>query len=188
MFTLKTEKGNLNMITNVNEITSGVLENITAPYNVAKHYAVIAICSRIKLYDLILTLNNSNKDADIKVTSILAKHNIPDFDMGKVGDIVIAPRSVIERGIHLTNNTHSSLAGIKNFFGKFDYKENANTKNDLISSIIRHQNVGQFDKSDIDFSNLGNLYVYPIELKVIAASDIIAIRNSNPIKDVFLDA
>lgn len=170
MITVLSNNGNgINFPTNVNEITGSDLESINERYNVNKYFAVVAICQRIKLFDLVTSIN-TKKVHECPVTCLLAKVNKEEFKLGEPGDICIIERSDIERGYHLNNPTSISVQSVTNFF---------NNNPDLRKSFINGKGEGEYTNSAYPFKTIRNSEIYLVEFKIIPIQSIVACRKVN---------
>lgn len=104
MIQIKSEVKNygINFPSNVNEITVEQLTEATKGINLPKHYCLVALCFKTKLFDFV-TMINSKRTANISVVPLLAK--ISDEDAQevnvKVGQKLIIDRTNLERGVHI---------------------------------------------------------------------------------------
>ena len=159
----------INFPTSRNEITKDVLTKLLENVNLPKHYAVVALCSKMKLFDYVSSIG-SKKDYNVGIDVCLAKINDEDNTLLKaeVNEFVVVDRSALERGNHLTVNT-----------------------------MITYNNAARYIKSDDalcksifagDFNQMGvSPNIYLLEFKIIPVVDIKAVvKNSEKIVDPFL--
>lgn len=137
MLTIKSNKSSfgIKFPTDVSEVTADVLNEITKNVKLPKHYCIIAMCYKTKVFDFVASLNK-NVGPTIQMTPLLAKVNTNDIadnnpDL-KIGDRVIVERASIERGTHLHLPTMITIANAGKYFSK---------DKDLISAIVK----GQYD-------------------------------------------
>ena len=91
----------INFPTKLNELTPEVLKAITAGVKVPKHYCIVAMIFRPKLFEFVSAIKNKN--SNINVTPILAKvsEGCEDEINACIGDKLIIDRSSLERAVHL---------------------------------------------------------------------------------------
>lgn len=137
MLTIKSNKSSfgIKFPTDVSEVTADVLNEITKNVKLPKHYCIIAMCYKTKVFDFVASLKK-NAGPTIQMTPLLAKVNADDIadnnpDL-KIGDRVIVERASIERGTHLHLPTMVSVTNAGKYFAK---------DQELISAIMR----GQYD-------------------------------------------
>lgn len=90
----------------LSEITGEMLADMVKDVNVSKYYSIVAVCLKVKLFDLVSTINSPSdykKDATIRTTCLMAKTNPGDSGSLEcsTGDRVIVDRSSLERASHL---------------------------------------------------------------------------------------
>lgn len=162
--------------TDVTEINPEHLESLTERYNLAKHYAIIAICQRIKIFDLV-TMLNTKRNLECSVTTLLAKVNEDDWNVAKPGDIITIDRTDIERGSHIINSGSISSAKVSHLF---------NTDDDLRKSFIQGKGVGIYENYDYPFATVKNAEIYLMEFKIVPVMAIKCGRNSfGPVVDPY---
>lgn len=177
MFKLKSTKANygINFPTSIEEITPKVLEQLTKDVSLAKHYVIVALCFKTKLFDLAAAIN-SNKETNIQVTPVIAKVN-SDENTLSVGDKAIVDRSSLERGMHLNLKTVINSVNVRNYL-----------KNDPALATRIMTNTGNIiTANNQEDTKLSNQIVYILEFKIVPVNSIIAtipIKENN--NDVFL--
>lgn len=135
MLTIKSNKSSfgIKFPTDVSEVTADVLNEITKNVKLPKHYCIIAMCYKTKVFDFVASLKK-NVGPTIQMTPLLAKvyyediaDNNPDL---KIGDRVIIERASIERGTHLHLPTMVTVANASKYFAKDE---------ELSSAIVKGQ-------------------------------------------------
>lgn len=175
----------INFPTSLNEITPEVLNTITEGVKLPKHYCIVALAFKTKVFDF-CTMINSNKQATIGVVPILAKISEEDSELvnSKVGDKIIIDRSSLERGVQLKLNTLISSDNAKHYF---------NSDPSISKSIITNDNK-LFKDNNINKqligSNSPNIII--LEFKIVPVNDISASinlehRNIDPFKYIDVD-
>lgn len=101
----------------VNEITPDVLKSIVDGIKIPKHYTIIAMAFKTKLFDFLSTIA-TKKDYSVQVTNLLAYISDEDKDIvnGEVGDKIVIDRTSIERGNQLTINVCATVDNARRFF------------------------------------------------------------------------
>lgn len=123
MLTIKSKRSSfgINFPTDVSEVTANVLTEITKNVKLPKHYCIIAMCYKTKVFDFVASLNK-NVGPTIQMTPLLAKVNSDDISENnpdlKIGDRVIVERASIERGTHLHLPTMVTIANASKYFGR----------------------------------------------------------------------
>lgn len=159
MITIKSEKKSygINFPTSVNELTPEILNEITKHVKLPKHYCVIALCFRTRLFDFVVAMN-SKKEQAVSIVPLLAKINEEDkVDANaNIGDRVILSRSALEMGTHLSLPVIISTDNAQRYFSSDEQ---------LTKSIITRRNPIFTDMTKKD-----NIIV--LEFKIIPVSDI----------------
>lgn len=183
MLTIKSNalKKGIKFPTSVDEITAESLNEITAGIKLPKHYAIIAICFRTKIFDFV-TLMKNPKNTDVYVIPIMAKISDEDAETinTKVGDKLIIDRSTIERGVHINIPTIISSNNARNFF---------TSDQELSKAILTKKTTGY----DVDIETIEPIVqgispsIFVIEFKIVPINDISAsIPINNKIVDPFI--
>lgn len=111
----------INFPTSVKEITPEILTSITENVKLPKHYCIVALLFKTKVFDF-CTMISSNRNATIGVTPVLAK--IYDEDSQNinavVGDKIVIDRTSLERGVQLKLPIMISSDNARNYFSKDD--------------------------------------------------------------------
>lgn len=159
MIQIKSEKKSygINFPTSVDELTSDVLTSITEQVKLPKHYCIIALCFKTRLFDFVVAMN-SKKEHSISVVPVLAKISEEDADEtnAAVSDKVILSRSALEMGTHLSLPVMISTDNARNYLASDDA---------LTKSIITRSNPIFKDMTKRD-----NIIV--LEFKIVPVSDI----------------
>lgn len=159
MIQIKSEKKSygINFPTSVDELTADVLTSITEQVKLPKHYCIIALCFKTRLFDFVVAMN-SKKEHSISVVPVLAK--ISEEDSAEtnavVSDKVIVSRSALEMGSHLNLPIMISTDNARNYLASDEA---------LTKSIINRSNPIFKDLNKRD-----NIIV--LEFKIIPVSDI----------------
>lgn len=151
------------------EITKEVLTELVKSINLPKHYAVIALCSKVRLFDFISSIG-SKKDYNVSMDICLAKINEEDnqYLKGEVNETAIIDRSAIERGNHLSVRTMISYVNAANYI---------KSDSDLYKSILS----GDYNENGISPN------IYLVEFKIVPVTEIKAIiKDSVAIVDPYL--
>lgn len=159
MIQVKSDKKSygINFPTSIYELTPEVLTSITEQVKLPKHYCIIALCFKTRLFDFVVAMN-SKKEHSISVVPVLAK--ISEEDSAEtnavVSDKVIINRAALEMGTHISIPVMISTDNARNYLASDE---------DLTKSIITRTNP--------IFNNLGkqdNIVV--LEFKIVPVSDI----------------
>ena len=159
MIQIKSEKKSygINFPTSVDELTADILTSITEQVKLPKHYCIVALCFKTRLFDFVVAMN-SKKEHSISVVPILAK--ISEEDSAEtnavVSDKVIISRSALEMGSHLNLPVMISTDNARNYLASDET---------LTKSIISRSNPIFKDLTKRD-----NIIV--LEFKIIPVSDI----------------
>lgn len=159
MITIKSEKKSygINFPTSVNELTPEILNEITKQVKLPKHYCIVALCFRTRLFDFVVAMN-SKKEQAVSIVPLLAKINEEDkVDANaNISDRVILSRSALEMGTHLSLPVIISTDNAQRYFSSDEQ---------LTKSIITRRNPIFTDMTKKD-----NIIV--LEFKIIPVSDI----------------
>lgn len=160
------ETKGIKLPTSLNEITPDVLKSIVDGIKIPKHYCIIAMAFKTKVFDFISTIA-TKKDYPVSVTNILAYIDDEDKNTinANVADKIVIDRSSIERGNQLTINISATVDNARKFFS---------SDNELVRSIMSGKN------SDITISDsviLLNFKIVPIvDIKAAIAPNRIQIN------------
>lgn len=159
MIQIKSEKKSygINFPASIDELTADVLKSITEQVKLPKHYCIIALCFKTRLFDFVVAMN-SKKEHSISVVPVLAKISEEDSaeTNAAVSDKVIISRSSLEMGTHLNLPVMISTDNARNYLASDE---------DLTKSIITRSNPIFKDMIKRD-----NIIV--LEFKIIPVSDI----------------
>lgn len=159
MITIKSEKKSygINFPASVNELTPEIFDEITKQVKLPKHYCIVALCFKTRLFDFVVAMN-SKKEQAVAVIPLLAKINEEDkADVNaNVSDRVILSRSALEMGTHISLPVVISTDNARNYFSSDE---------ELTKSIISRRNPIFTDMTKKD-----NIIV--LEFKIIPVSDI----------------
>ena len=188
MITVKSNKMSygINFPTSLTELTPDVFNTITDGVKLPKHYCVVALAFKTKIFDF-CTMINSNKQATIGVTPILAK--ISDDDSkdinAVVGDKIIIDRSSLERGVQIKFPILISSENARNYF---------NNDPNIVKAIMTKDN-RIIQDSGINKQLISSNYpdIIILEFKIVPVNDISAAipvnyKNIDPFKAVDIDA
>ena len=156
--------------TNVREIKAKDLTKATANINLAKHYAVIALCFNTKFYDFAMTIDKNRKE-NIGVVPIIAKINAGENGTTfKVGDKAVVDKTTIERGFHVIAHTAIQSNNLARYIS---------TSPDYLKAILAKDN--EIIPKDVLDSN-----IILLEFKIVPLNDIVATIDDNEVEDPFL--
>ena len=154
----------LNLPTNINEITSDYLKDVTADIEIAPYHAIIAAVYRCKLPEVISTSKKSRAMSiaivpiyvSSSVTLTLEKEQLAMIKDMKTGDKIIIGGTDIERGYQLsTPKNFITLENIINIYNK---------DSEFAKGVMRDQN-----------------YYYFVDFKLVPIGDIKGFyKESNP--------
>lgn len=183
MITITSKKKNyaIKFPTDVSEVTAESLNEILKPINLPKYHCVVAMCSAIKLFDVVAAISGTNKNQQTTVVPLLAKINETDNEglNAKVGERVIIDRSSLERGVHLS--TPFSISSNK----AMSY---INSDEELKRDIL----AGRFNTNSSSTSNKQiaistSPIIVLVEFKIVPVSSISAtIRNGVDVNDPYV--
>lgn len=130
MITIKSDKlaYGINFPTSLNELTPEVLKGISEDIKLPKHYCIVALAFKTKIFDFVASMTAKQKTS-LGVTPILCKISDEDSKAinAEVGDKIIMDRSSLERGSHLNINISINSNAARNYFEK---------DKDLVKSIL----------------------------------------------------
>lgn len=119
MITIKSEKLPYGICfpTSVTEVTADALTALTTGIQLPKHYCIVALAFKTKIFDFCATVN-STRENDVAVVPILAKISDEDSELvnANVGDTLIIARSSLERGVHIHVDTMINAVSAKRYF------------------------------------------------------------------------
>lgn len=161
MLTIKSNRSSfgIKFPTDVSEVTTEVLNEITKNVKLPKHYCIVAMCYKTKVFDFVASLNK-NVGPTIQMVPLLAKVNSEDIADNnpelKVGDRVVVERASIERGTHLHLPTMVSITNAGKYFSK---------DRELCSAIVK----GQYDYGN---KLITKPEIVILEFKILPVGDI----------------
>ena len=159
----------INFPTTRKEITKDVITKLLENVNLPRHYAVVALCSKMKLFDYVSSIG-SKKDYNVGIDVCLGKINPEDNEHLKadVNEFIVVDRSALERGNHLTVNTMITYNNAARYIKSDDA---------LCKSIFG----GEYNEHGVSPT------IYLLEFKIIPVVDIKAvIKESDKIVDPFM--
>lgn len=131
MIELKSKKKNwsINLPENEREVTPEMLTTITEGVNLPPYYCIVAMCFKIKLFDVAFNIG-SNREQNITVVPLLAKADQESMDKQnlKIGHKIVVDRSSLERGTHLTLPIMASQNNVTRYI-----KEDEQLRQNLLS-------------------------------------------------------
>jgi len=175
MLEIKSKEKNygINFPTSINEFTPEILANLVDGVKLSDHYAIVALCSEIKLFDF-ATQIRGNKGGTANMFPLLAKIQSPDIKNIKhqVGDRIVIDRSSLERGQHLTIPTKISVDNATK------YLQNDET---LMINIIKGTVKDATVTDPIIQNMIDNKHktIFIVAFKIIAINDISASMNND---------
>ena len=159
MIQIKSEKKSygINFPTSISEITPTVLNAITQEVKLPKHYCIVALCFKTRLFDFVVAMN-SKKEHSVSVIPIMAKINQEDSEEinSVVSNKVILSRSALEMATHINLQTMISTDNARNYFAADEA---------LTKSIITKSN-------DIFKNKTVKDNIIVLEFKIVPVSDI----------------
>lgn len=159
MITIKSEKKSygINFPTSLNELTPEILNEITKQVKLPKHYCIVALCFKTRVFDFVVAMN-SKKEQAVAIVPLLAKINEEDkADVNaEVSDRVVLSRSALEMGTHISLPVIISTDNARRYFSSDE---------ELTKSIITRRN-----SIFTDMTKKDNIIV--LEFKIIPVSDI----------------
>ena len=182
MITIKSKNKNygINFPTSVEEVTPTALKAVLENVNLPKYHCVIAMCSSIKLFDLVTAISGANKDTITQVIPLIGKINESDNENlnANVGERVIIDRSSLERGVHLTTAFSISSSNAMRYINS-----DADLKKDILSGKFNNASNGQLNKS---LSLTTSPQIVLVEFKIVPVSAISAtIKNDTDYVDPY---
>lgn len=161
--------------TSMDEITPDFLKTITSNIKLPKHYCIIGLCLKTKLFDIATVIGSNNKDLNVFVNPILCKINNEDIETvnANVGDKIIVSRTNIEMGDHIAIPITISNSNIKRYL----YEDE-----ELRKAIITKNKNNTIDKNNDDIvftSDCPSIIV--MEFKIIPVVDIKASIDNTPV-------
>ena len=168
MIKIKDENGvyELSIPTSINEISVKNLEAITNSFKLPKHYCILALAQKIKLFDLCASINN-NKSVGANVMPILSKISEEDSNdvNATIGDKIIITRTSLERSVQIPKTTAINYEYMRSFFNSNkNITKNIITKNNNIENYITY----------MDVDNIYSCYVILLEFKICPVNEISA--------------
>lgn len=155
-----------------NEVTSEMLEAYVKDVKLQKHYSIIAICRKTRLFDLAMLNEKANRPV-ISTKAFLVKFNADEigFVDAKIKDTVIVTRSSLDL------STHLSTACPLNEETIVKYMRDKSNGDDIIKKAA---------KGDLKGDN-GNDEIVLVSYKIIGNNNIAAIISKdavpfNPLK------
>ena len=157
--------------TSLSEISADVLKELTDIVKLPKYYSVIALCARVKLFDIATTVSG-DKNPNFPVTNILAKfgEELKETIDCYPTDTVVIDRSSIERAIHLNIPCSINTKSVNKLL-----KNNPKLTNSIIKGQYRIEE-GKLIFNDNNISkqliSSNSPIVYVIEFKIIPNNNI----------------
>lgn len=177
----KNKNYGINFPENVNEITQEVLNNALDKVNLPKYHAVIALCTKVKLFDFAASLGNSGKDTMTTVVPVLGKIREDDNTelSAIIGETIIIDRSSIERGIHVNTPLSISTSNAAKYINS-----DIQLKNDILMGKFNTNSDAKMSKS---LAITNSPYICLVEFKIVPVSMISAtIRKGLEVVDPFV--
>lgn len=171
MFIIKNPEKSFNVgyPTSLDEINNDYFDNILSNIKLQEHYCIIALCFKDKVSSIAMSIKE-NRNTTSNVIPIIAKIT-EDNECGYIqGDKAVIDRTNLERGIHLPiADNWIGVAG-------FEHYVKGNVK--LLNSLIK----GDYWKNDTDIAPS----IYLVEFKIIPIRDIVAVRNKDYTKCIYV--
>jgi hypothetical protein len=146
MIEIKSEKKSygISFPTSISELTPDVLTSITEQVKLPKHYCIIALCFKTRLFDFVVAMN-SKKEHSVSVVPVVAKISQEDIEEtgACVGDKVILSRSALEMGTHLNLPIMISTDNARNYFAADEAltKSIINRSNPIFANLTKRDNI-----------------------------------------------
>lgn len=154
-----------NFPTNLKELSSDYLKQVTDCITVAPNYSLVGLVYHERLAPLILTCRTKKKSANIKIVPIFIKTGKGDssvVDDAKIGQKLLIANSSLERGYQCATPTNTL---------NLDYFANAVMNS--IDKDIYEKAMQDADQSEVFF----------VDFKIVANCDIIALYGDIEKKD-----
>lgn len=156
--------------TSIDEIKLSYFDKILDNIVLQEHYCIIALCFKDKVSNIAMCLKES-RNTTSSITPIIAKISENNECGYSQGQKAVIDRTNLERGIHLPiANNWIGVTGFENYV-------KGNPK--LLNSLIK----GDYWKNE--FSNV-TPEIYLVEFKIVPIRDIVAARNNNPTKCIYI--
>lgn len=181
MIKLKSKERDFELVlpTSLDEITVTDLAELTANIEVPKYNCVVAMCFKVKLFDLAATIN-ANKEQTVSVVNILAKNSkFPNDTIEMIpGNILIIDRSSLERSVHFHNKSVINSKSVQDYIAS-----DKQLRQDIIEGRIGNNSKGSINKS---LAGVNSPYIYIIEFKIVPLNYISGVINKDvSIQDPF---
>ena len=168
MFKVKSKKQDyaINFRTEITEINSECLREITNGVKLPKHYAIVALCFKTNLFNYVAMLRSNKKNNSAYVVPLMAAANEEDLKEINVsiGDKLIIDRSALERGSHINLPTVISSTKAMDYFA---------ADNDLAKAIMTKNPTGlNVEITEEELKENKNIIV--MEFKIVPVNDISA--------------
>lgn len=182
MFLLKGEKSNygINLPTSLEELNEEVFNEILKNIEIPKHYCVIALCQKMRLFDIGVMVDGKS-DATISAVPVIAKLPVEGFTSitAAVGNRAIIGRSAIEMGTHLNVNVCIEHGKVMAYI-----KENPELKKNIVTGRLANPKlIGDLNKT---LAGSNSPHVYTIAFKIVPESDLRGcIKVGQNVNDIF---
>lgn len=178
MIEIKSEKKSwsINLPESEKEVTPELLTTITAGVELPPYHCIIAMCFKVRLFDIAFNINNQ-RDQNVTVVPLLAKANSEMLKQHNVaiGRKVVVDRSTLERGVHLTLPIMASQSNVMKYI-----KEDENLRQNLLSGTDGKNKAVNLDvvtdSADDKLKRISakSPEVVILEFKIIPIGDIVA--------------
>lgn len=171
MILIKSDEKNygIKFPTSVNEVTNDVLKNYLSNVHLPKHYCIIAMYYKTKIFDFVAILKSSKANT-VNVVPVLAKISDEDKELinAEVGRRVVIDRSSLERSVHLNVKCAISAQFARNYFVESP---------EYVKEIMTNKAKNNLAKQDIIL----------LEFKIVPVNDISATIDNTVVNDMLID-
>ena len=180
MITIKAETSNYGVCfpSSIKELNAEVFNSITKNVKLPKHYCIVALAFKVKLFDFCAMIN-SNRNSTIGVTPIIAKISEEDSKEinASVCDRIIIDRSSLERGVQLK---------LPILISSDNFRKYLNDNPTLSKAIISKDKnlIVTYNKVNYPLVDVVNSDIIVLEFKIVPVNDISA---SIPINVIDID-
>lgn len=185
MITIKSNKMSygIKFPTSLTELTPDILNTITDEVKLPKHYCIVALAFKTKVFDFCTLINSNNNKSTIGVVPILAK--ISDDDSkninAAIGDKIIIDRSSLERGVQIKFPILISSENARAYF---------NSDHNMVKAIMtKDSKIVQDSGINKQLISANSPDIIILEFKIVPVNDIAAAipincKNVDPFKAI----
>lgn len=183
MIEIKSEKKSwgINLPENEKEVTPEILATITEGIELPPYHCIVAMCFKIRLFDIAFNINNQ-RDQNVTVVPLLAKaseemlkkHNV------SIGKKIVVDRSTLERGVHLTLPVMASQSNVIRYIKEDEkLRQNLLSGTDGKSKQVNLEVITDSAEDKINRVASKSPEVIILEFKIIPIVDIVATIDVN---------